>query len=460
MTIENSHFESLYPETTRFTEIERILTFVKEGNSCELVGIPGAGRSNIFGLLAYNKKIRLKHLGENQKWFHFIPVDFSEIRKRPLSDAIKFLFLNLIDSLRQRQFEEEFKNTNGIFRASLNLKDELVLFQGLKRAIDYLAIEKELTVVFLFDRFEEYIPMLTPEFFSDLRILRNRAKYRFSVVFSLNRPLEELIEPALFADFYEYLAGHTMYLSLLDKPGLTFRKAYLEKVSGKTIEEALFKRILTATNGHAKLTKLSMEAVLARGQGESVKGKEQTSSSFLTLNASPFPLSQFLLSQKTILGALYEIWYSLRPSEQYAILNNTPRPDALYLEYIHIMHDKRITIPLFQAFVTTLIKTRVEKESISLDPHTGDVLKGATPISDELTTSEFRLLQFFLQNPDKIVSREEVIQAVWHDAKTTAGVSDQALDQLIFRLRRKIETDPNNPTHLQTVKGRGFRFVP
>lgn len=261
--MEPTHFESLYPDTTRFEEIEKILTFVKEGNSCELVGIPGAGRSNIFGLLAYNKSVRMKHLEENQKWFHFIPVDFSEIRKRPLSDAIKFLFLNLIDSLRERQFEEEFKNTNGIFRASLNLKDELVLFQGLKRAIDYLAIEKELTVVFLFDRFEEYIPLLTSEFFSDLRILRNRAKYRFSVVFSLNRPLEELIEPALFADFYEYVAGHTIYLSLLDRPGLTFRKAYLEKVSGKTIENELFEQILKTTNGHAKLTKLSMEAVLA-----------------------------------------------------------------------------------------------------------------------------------------------------------------------------------------------------
>ncbi|HEX7042540.1 MAG TPA: helix-turn-helix domain-containing protein, partial [Patescibacteria group bacterium] len=59
---------------------------------------------------------------------------------------------------------------------------------------------------------------------------------------------------------------------------------------------------------------------------------------------------------------------------------------------------------------------------------------------------------------DSVVDREQIIQAVWTDSKTYAGVSDQAVDQLIFRLRKKIEDDPNNPTHIQTVKGRGIKF--
>ncbi|OGH14799.1 MAG: hypothetical protein A2687_00990 [Candidatus Levybacteria bacterium RIFCSPHIGHO2_01_FULL_38_26] len=65
-----------------------------------------------------------------------------------------------------------------------------------------------------------------------------------------------------------------------------------------------------------------------------------------------------------------------------------------------------------------------------------------------------------VQNPNKIIEREEIINIVWANTKSTAGVTDQALDQLIFRVRKKIEDDPNNPEHLQTVKGRGFRFLP
>src|SRR5258708_315937 len=187
--MEQDHFEALFPDTARFAEIEKITHFIKEGSSCQVFGVPGAGRSTMLGLLAYNKTIRTKHLGDGQKMFHFTIVNFSEIRKRPLLDAMKFLFLNLADSLRQRKLTEEYDMINALFREHLSFNDELVLFQGLKQAIDYLALERKYTVVFLFDRFEDYIPTVTSDFFTNLRILRNRAKYQFSIIFSLNRPL-------------------------------------------------------------------------------------------------------------------------------------------------------------------------------------------------------------------------------------------------------------------------------
>ena len=64
-----------------------------------------------------------------------------------------------------------------------------------------------------------------------------------------------------------------------------------------------------------------------------------------------------------------------------------------------------------------------------------------------------------LLKKEKIVGKEEVINNVWGDKTTTLGVTDQALDQLIFRLRKKIENNPNKPEHILTVKGRGFRFT-
>ncbi len=80
-------------------------------------------------------------------------------------------------------------------------------------------------------------------------------------------------------------------------------------------------------------------------------------------------------------------------------------------------------------------------------------------MSDSLTKSEFRLLRHFLEHPDAIIDREDVISVVWKDTASTEGVTDQAVDQLVFRLRRKIEDDPNSPEHIHTVKGRGFKFT-
>src|SRR5689334_13773903 len=88
-------FESLYPETTRLAEITKLLEFVKEGNSCQLIGVPGTGRSTLLSLLANNRQVRMKHFGEQHKGVHFVMANFSEVRKRPLFDVMKFLFLNL-----------------------------------------------------------------------------------------------------------------------------------------------------------------------------------------------------------------------------------------------------------------------------------------------------------------------------------------------------------------------------
>lgn len=444
--MELTHFEALYPETSRFSEIEKIISFVKEGNSCQLIGLPGVGRGTLLGFLAYNRNIRLKHLGENQKWFHFVLTNFSEVRNRDLFTVTKFLFLSLVDSLRERGWVNEYELTNQIFKESLGMQDELVLFQGLKRTIDYLSIEKQLTVVFLFDRFEEYVPVLDSTFFSNLRILRNRAKYRFSVVFSLNKPLEDLIDPAVFSEFHEYLAGHTVYMGLSDERGLAFRLSYIEKVTGKQIGEKLKKNLQVITAGHGKMSRLALEACLA----ETPNDKE---------------LITFLLDQRTIQGALKEIWRSFSPVEQLWILNKNRsegnKSIELYMQNLQFIIDGKIQIPLFQEFVNRdLSSFSPQSDSIIYDESTNSIRKGKLILSDDLTSAEFRLLKYFLHNKEQVINRETIIDVVWGENKSIAGVTDQALDQLIFRLRKKIEENPTQPLHLQTVKGRGFLFTP
>lgn len=440
--MDQEHFESLYPDTSRFNEIEQILQYVKEGKSCQLIGLPGAGRSTVLGLLSHNKKIREKHLDGNQKKMHFVMANFSEIRKRPLFDAMKFLFLSLADSLRERDMDDDYRRINEIFKERLKFSDELVLFQGLKEAIDYLALEKKMTIVFLFDRFDEYVPTVTSEFFTNLRTLRNRAKYRFSVVFSLNRPLGTVLEPSLLADFYEFVAGNLVYLHLLDDEATKFRIGYIEKITGKKIADTLKEEIVSATGGHGKLTKLAIEALLSNG----------TKKNF----------SDFLIEQKSIQAALLEIWNSLSPAEQDDLLKEKFEDEDVeqYLETVGLVKNKKVLIPLLSIFIKKEFSVpEIEKQQIVYDQNTNTIRKGAIVLSDSLTASEFRLLRYLLQNQDRVVERDEIISIVWQDLKSTAGITDQAVDQLIFRVRRKIEEDPNKPAHLETIKGRGFRFI-
>ena len=438
----DEHFAAQLPQDTQKETIAAIVRFLREGSSCQLVGIPGGGRSTALGLLVYNRKVREKHLQELQQTTHLVLVDFAEIRNRSLFDVMKYLFLNLTESLRERGMKEENIAVGDIFREHLQFQDELVLFQGFKEAIDYMALEKKLSTVFLFSRFEEYVPTVTADFFTNMRILRSRAKYRFSIVFSVTRPLEDTLESGLLADYYEFIAGHTIFMPFADETLSTFWLTHIEKMTGRKMPKTLIKEVLQLTGGHGKLTKLAFESLFAQKD-------------------TPKDVRAFLLMQKTITAALKSFWEDFSPAEQ-ADLREEAFSDtavAQYLEQVGVIQNKKITIPLLSDYIASdAVATAPSSQKIVYDENTNTIHKGLAMLSDQLTASEFRLLRYLIQNEGRVIERDELISVVWEENKSTAGITDQAVDQLIFRLRRKIEEDANHPVHLQTVKGRGFTF--
>ncbi|MFD2874468.1 response regulator transcription factor [Mucilaginibacter ximonensis] len=74
----------------------------------------------------------------------------------------------------------------------------------------------------------------------------------------------------------------------------------------------------------------------------------------------------------------------------------------------------------------------------------------------ELTILENRILLYFLKNKNKVINREELMMEVWG---YNADVNTRTLDMHIVRLRKKIETNPDYPQYLQTVRGVGYKFA-
>jgi DNA-binding response OmpR family regulator len=81
------------------------------------------------------------------------------------------------------------------------------------------------------------------------------------------------------------------------------------------------------------------------------------------------------------------------------------------------------------------------------------VLRGRQPV--KLTHLEFELLSFLCRNRGRVYTREELLRHVW-------GQQGQArtVDNFVAQLRAKLEDDPDQPRHLLTVRGSGYRFAP
>jgi DNA-binding response OmpR family regulator len=71
------------------------------------------------------------------------------------------------------------------------------------------------------------------------------------------------------------------------------------------------------------------------------------------------------------------------------------------------------------------------------------------------TATEFRLLDYLARHPARVYSRDQLLDAVWGDARF---VTPRSVDVYVRRIREKIETDPETPRYLKTMRGAGYRF--
>lgn len=105
----------------------------------------------------------------------------------------------------------------------------------------------------------------------------------------------------------------------------------------------------------------------------------------------------------------------------------------------------------------TIRPTATEKYSfadIFIDFTKMEVIRDSKPLA--LTAQEFKTLKFLVQNPERVITRDELLNEVWgyHNYPSTRTV-----DNHILKLRQKLEKDPANPVHFRTVHGVGYKFV-
>ena len=91
---------------------------------------------------------------------------------------------------------------------------------------------------------------------------------------------------------------------------------------------------------------------------------------------------------------------------------------------------------------------------IVIDQYTKRIFVNDVEVSIYLSPTEFKFLEFLYQNKGKVCDREEVIEYAW--GGNPDGVSDEAIDQLVSRLRSKLTAKTGNIDLIKTIRGRGF----
>lgn len=98
-------------------------------------------------------------------------------------------------------------------------------------------------------------------------------------------------------------------------------------------------------------------------------------------------------------------------------------------------------------------ESRITRGDITLDPQSRNTYKNGVPV--ELTAKEFDLVELLIRNPNRVYSREKLLDIIWGDDYRS---DIRTVDVHIRRIREKLENNPAVPEHIMTKWGVGYYF--
>lgn len=120
---------------------------------------------------------------------------------------------------------------------------------------------------------------------------------------------------------------------------------------------------------------------------------------------------------------------------------------------------KPYSLSVLLAKVKAVLKRYGNKDAVKYDDgylcvdfSARQVFVGKAPV--KLTSLEFKLLTYLIQNTGRMISKQEIFERVWEDKFT----SDSTLNVHIRKIREAIEREPSNPEYILTVWGDGYKF--
>ncbi|MBE2224228.1 MAG: winged helix-turn-helix domain-containing protein [Anaerolineae bacterium] len=443
----------LYQSTDfRKNEIEGLLKLAQAGESASIIGVSGIGKSNLFNHLL-DEKTRRQYFGDSfpdyilvRVNFHYLP-DFKE---RSVYSLILDQLELLEEQIDQLDLAEDFSEKIALYHEQLlEAGDDLLKVQRyFKLAVRQLLRHSSRKLIFLFDQFDELFQEVEPRFFANLRGLREAYKYRIVFFVFTRNQLPELIPlDNAREEFFELLSSNLVGLTPYNQQDANLLIERIVARNHTSLNSVDANVLYALSGGHAGL----LRALLLLNDDVVYQADE------------PHKMQQ-LLDLPSIDFECKKIWASLSFEEREILfyiaqnkLVETYNGAVAQLKIKGLVEKQKphqIFSPIFSQYV--MGQPNDWNESLRLDTATRRVWVFNRP-SETLTSLEYRVFQTLYYRDGEVVTRDDIVEAGWPDAQ--GGVTDDAVTQIIRRLREKIEPDRTSPQFIESVRGQGYKLV-
>ena len=437
MVFTYTYKEAFFPPDYREADVKKIMDAIYKLRSVSVIGLAGMGKSNIMRFIVSHPEVKKRYLGDKAEDFSFIHVDCAG----PGCDE-RGIYGEILCQLREKMGLEDIPYPD--------TSDTRQLQRALRRQVSN--IEARLNLAIIFDYFDEAYPRLGKGFFNYLAHLRNsRQRGNISYVFATRRQLDHLYELQELLDDVCWIGP----LGYNDALGSIRRD---EQRLGWVFSAAERDKLIAYTGGHPGFLKNACE-LLKDGEIDLADPEDE--------------VMDQLLRSDVIRNLCEELWDDLTDEERRVLITkarNIPAAGlmdgaaAQYLKQSGLLVEAEggkaaIFCKLYETFVRELEAGREGLSIIAVTPNKVQIETPAGTAEITLPPLLFKLLGCLTEERGKVYTVDEIAIKVYGYGE---DVSDQAVAQLVKRLRKSI--DPlvremiNEPTYtcIENVRGVGY----
>jgi hypothetical protein len=467
--------ESSVPVIDRENDIAYVVGCVTEAECCSVIGVSNVGKSVLLRSLAL-PEVHKEYLGAKAGNFMFVHVDLNLISQVNEQGFYEVILRNILQVLtkppkggtaNRRTVEQELQTAvQQSYQKVIAPSSPLLIPVAFEDSIEALCTGQAATLVLLLDEFDEVFAEVEPRVFVRLRALKDRYWAHLCYVTATGQPLSQIRHDRQAGEFSELFAAHLWRLLPLAEVDAHAFVRSLATRSGVRYTEQDIAFIDECAGGHPGLLQAASH-VLARAREEAVSRP---------VSATYERIRERLDGDTNVRLECAKLWNDLTATEQGALIDLLGgKADAASRQEseetaaeLHTLAEKgivRLGAAGAQAFSTLFagfarrqqLVRRRGPQGIRIDVESGDVWVNGK-LAPLLTDLEYKLLLLLYGNLDKICDKYKIVESVWGESYIDE-VDDARIEKLVSRVREKLESNPEDPKYLQTIRGRGYKLV-
>lgn len=441
--------QNRYTITYRAAEARQVMSWIEAGQSGHLVGLRGAGKSNFLRFFLL-EDVRRHYLGRDHIDFVFVLIDFLALTKRTEWAVYELVLDRLLDQFFQLDVAEAGEMAS-LHQEVTCSRDPLAAQRAAERCVGILCQRPAQRVVLLFDEFDAVFRALDSSLFRSLRATRDAHKGQVSYIVAVTNELACLREDLDEVEhFFRLVNRNVCGLGPYSEADAQQMIRYLASQRPVGLGAGDIARLIQLSGGHAGLLK----AILSLLWDTPYEG-----------NLDELVLT--LHDEQLVQAECRKVWDGLSKIEQTTLctLASGAQIDPHTLRHLKrrgLVQEGRpdtpIFSPLFTSFVLQQSLTSAKDTVVRRSPSMVQIDRQRV---ETLTGLEFEVLCYLYERRGQVCTKDELIANVYRQQydRMKGGVTDEALQTLISRLRDKIEPDRRRPRYVVTIRGEGYKFV-